>query len=325
MNIEETKAKVLEILSHGDSLKEDLETSLWLSPRKATIILQDLQKEGLVYKNGNIYTLTPVAPKEPKKRKPKHIITQEKPDHSIMVLRILFGVMSFCGSVLSIRNTSIYLMTAFPVGWALMLSTVMCVFMVASCSAIVLFWSQKKRALAVGLSTLFIIVTLYSMSATTVGMYNSQKKDIVQQTSAARIDKSQEILYNSYEKQEKDIQKLIDAKVITLNRYNVLINGYTSTESKDYKNLSWNISEAEKFIQVRTIELSNLASKKQGLAITMTGVEIEAESFYSMIERLFGIKASMVQFLLSLMASIFVDVITPLGSALALFMRKENK
>jgi len=51
--------------------------------------------------------------------------------------------------------------------------------------------------------------------------------------------------------------------------------------------------------------------------------EVIVKDFYEQMEELFGIQAALVQFILSLMASIFIDIIAPIGASLALFLKEE--
>lgn len=322
MSVEDSKAKILEMLSHDDCTKQDIITTLWLTPRQATVLLQELQTENLVYRMGSAYSLTLKEPKTKRTKKPKP--TQEKPDYSIGILRAIFGVLSAGGSVISIRNTSMYLSTVFPLGWAIALSSFMSMFMLSAFSAMVVFWHRKQYMVASGIGVLFIIVTLYSMSSTSIAMYNSAKESFVVKSTVERVDNNNQMVYNQYQDQENNINALIEAKQVTLARYNKLIAPFTDITSKDYKNLSWNISQAEAYIATRTAELNAIATKKLSVIDSFDDTEVIAEDFYQMIQRVFGIQASLVQFLLSIMVAVFVDAISPIGGAIALFLKKEK-
>lgn len=323
MSVETNKAKILEILSHGDTTKQDIITTLWLTPRQATVLLQELQAENLVYRTGSNYSLTP---KEPKPKLVKKVVpVPEKPDYSIGIIRAIFGILSVGGSVISIRNTSMYLSTVFPLGWAIMLSSFMSMFMLSAFSAMVVFWHRKQYMVASGIGVLFTIVTLYSMSSTSIAMYNSAKESFVVKSTVERIDNNNQMVYNQYKDQEDSIKALIEAKQVTLNRYNKLIEPFTDITSKDYKTLSWNIADAEKYIATRTAELNGITTKKLAVIDSFDDTEVIAEDFYEMVQRVFGIQASLVQFLLSIMVAVFVDAISPIGGAIALFLKKEAK
>jgi hypothetical protein len=163
------------------------------------------------------------------------------------------------------------------------------------------------------------------MGTTTIGIFNEQKDAIAHRTNIVRIDNSSQKLYTLYEKQEKDTQALIDTKLITIDRYNKLISAFDTIDSQEYKTLSWNISESEKFIQARTNELNGITSKKLALVDKISTSEVVVESFAEMLQRVFGWQASMVDFVISLMAAIFVDCIIPVAGSLALYLNEKKE
>lgn len=320
MSIEEIKQKILSLLSEQNLTKKQIATALWLSDRKIELVLKELRNSNLVYYTGKGYSLIPKKTK-PIRKKAKPVKVSKSV--SIPILRVIFAVLAICGSIVSVRNTSVYLVTTFPIVWAFMLSGMMSLFMMSAFSIMVLFWNRKQYFLAVSIGCLFVLVTTASMASTTIGMYNAQKESFVEKTGIERIDNNNAILYNQYEKEISDIQKLIEAKQITINRYNKMIEPYTSTSSKDYKTLSWNIYEAEVYIADLTKQIKEIRREKETLINNNMDVDIVIEDFFDMMERITGISSSIMSFIMSLIVALFVDIIAPIGGSMALFLKEK--
>lgn len=327
MNDNEIKAKILDLLSNRDATKQEIKDTLWIeSMRKLENVLRSMRKENLIYYSAGKYSLIKkeviAKPRSPKKALPKHL-------PQITILRILFSVISVGASIVSVRNTSIYLLESYSPVFAFMLSGLMSIFMVTSMGALVLFMQRKKYAIATLLGVLWLVVTAFSMSSTVVGMYNQQKEQFVEKTSIERVDRTAQMQYTQYEKQERDIQRLIDDKATSLKRFNTLISAYDTLEKRDadrksYNSLAYAISEAEGFIQKKTTELGAITDKKLSLLDSFDDTKVVARSFYEEMELLFGIKASLIQFFLSTLAAVFVDILSPLGASMALFLKDED-
>jgi len=318
MTEQEIRVKILALLKSGEFTRQQIKEALWIeSDRKLDNVLKELRGGKLIYYNGNgMYSLI----EKPKKARVKK--NKAKNKASIILLRIIFGILSVGASAVSIRNTSRYLLESYPLMWGMSISILMSLFMVSAASMMVFFWQRKHYFKATGLGILWAIVTLYSMASTSIGMYNNQKESFVKKTAIEKVDNSNEMLYNEYQKQAKGIQKLIDDKTVTLHRLNTEIGGYEAG-SKQYANTSWSITVAERYIEAKQKELNELTEKRVAVISKNETTEVIAKDFYEQMEELFGIQAALVQFILSLMASIFIDIIAPIGASLALFLKEE--
>jgi len=325
MTENDMKVRILDLLSKQDATKAEIQSALWeTNVRQLSLVLREMLEEKLIYKNRHSYSIVK-AEVVPKRRKKKEI--PHKDGKQILTLRIVFAIISVVASAVSVRNTSNYLLESYPLFWAFSLSTIMSLFMLAAFGTLVLFWKRGQHMLAITIGILWFVVTTFSMSSTTIGMYNAQKESFVQKSTVDRKLSTNTALLEQYEEQMVNIQKLINDKSVSLARYNKLISAYDTVEKrdenkKDYNALSWSISEAEKFIQTKTAELNGVVAKRVG--IMGDEVVIVAKSFYDIMEELFGVPAPMVQFLLSLMASLFIDILAPLAVSLALFLKEEE-
>lgn len=328
MDDQELKRRILELLSAGDLTKQQIKDTLWIkSDKTLNLLLKELQTENLVYRHGAIYSATkPVAkPKKPtikKKAVPTSTFSSET------LLCMMFALVGFGTTIVGIRNTSVFTATVFPVPFCYILSGVIALFMIGAIPAVIYLWKHDRKPFACILAPIWLVVTLFSMFCTIEGMYSIQKDNFIEAETVSNIDTTNKTLYTEYENQAKAIQALIDAKQITLNRYNKEIAVYSTQEEiqadlKNYNRLATNITAAEKFIQGQTAELTKVTEKKTTLLGKQENKKIVVKSFYERIEEMSGIKAFLLQFIVSCFAAIILDILGPISMSLAMYLKKE--
>lgn len=327
MTEQELRTKVLELLATGVYSKSYIKDALWVeSDRKMDNMLKSLLRDGLIKydpsKKG--YTIKKTFVQEKKKVRTKKVVPV-KHTLSIKFLRVIFGLLSVGASAVSIRNTSRYLIESYPVVWGFTISILMSIFMVSAASMMVYFFQRKKIAPGSGLFILWAVVTVYSMASTSIGMYNAQKEMFVERIVYDKATTTQNTILEEYNKQIEGTQVLIDDKKETLDRLKSDLRKFEEGSS-NYKNTVWYIEVAERFINTKQAEMNTVIDKRIALMEKDKDVEtvlVRAKTFYEEMEGLFGIKAALIQFVLSLCASIFIDIIAPIGASMALFLREE--
>lgn len=327
MTEQELRTKVLELLATGVYSKSYIKDALWVeSDRKMDNMLKSLLRDGLIKydpsKKG--YTIKKTFVQEKKKVRTKKVVPV-KHTLSIKFLRVIFGLLSVGASAVSIRNTSRYLIESYPVVWGFTISILMSIFMVSAASMMVYFFQRKKIAPGSGLFILWAIVTVYSMASTSIGMYNAQKEMFVERIVYDKATTTQNTILEEYNKQIEGTQVLIDDKKETLDRLKSDLRKFEEGSS-NYKNTVWYIEVAERFINTKQAEMNTVIDKRIALMEKDKDVEtvqVRAKTFYEEMEGLFGIKAALIQFVLSLCASIFIDIIAPIGASMALFLKEE--
>jgi len=327
MTEQELRTKVLELLATGVYSKSYIKDALWVeSDRKMDNMLKSLLRDGLIKydpsKKG--YTIKKTFVQEKKKVTRKKVVPV-KHTLSIKFLRVIFGLLSVGASAVSIRNTSRYLIESYPVVWGFTISILMSIFMVSAASMMVYFFQRKKIAPGSGLFILWAIVTVYSMASTSIGMYNAQKEMFVERTVYDKATTTQNTILEEYNKQIEGIQELIDNKKETIKNLKSDLRKFEEG-SVDYKNTMWYIEVAERFINTKQAEMNTVIDKRIALMEKDKDVEtvqVRVKTFYEEMEGLFGIKAALIQFVLSLCASIFIDIIAPIGASMALFLKEE--
>ena len=327
MTEQELRTKVLELLATGVYSKSYIKDALWVeSDRKMDNMLKSLLRDGLIKydpsKKG--YTIKKTFVQEKKKKRTVKKTPIVKHSISIKFLRVIFGLLSVGASAVSIRNTSRYLIESYPVVWGFTISILMSIFMVSAASMMVYFFQRKKIAPGAGLFILWAIVTVYSMASTSIGMYNAQKEMFVERTVYDKAITTQNTILEEYNKQIEGTQELIDNKKETIKNLKSDLRKFEEG-SVDYKNTMWYIEVAERFINTKQAEMNTVIDKRIALMEKdkdIETVQVRAKTFYEEMEGLFGIKAALIQFVLSLCASIFIDIIAPIGASMALFLRE---
>ena len=326
MDDQELKRRILELLSSGDATKAQIKETLFIrSDKTLNLLLKELQVEHLIYRHGSVYSVSKPetkAPKKPTKQKQKAF--KFSPE---TLLSIMFAFVGLGTTIVGIRNTAVFTATVFPVPFCYILSGVIALFMIGAVPAIIYLWGNSRKPFACVLAPIWLIVTLFSMFCTVEGMYSIQKANFVESETAQNVTKSNIDLINEYDRQIKAYQKLIDDKTITLDRYNKDMLQYDSQEKiqadlKNYNRLASNIFAAEKFIKEQT-ELQNRASvEKTKLLGVKSEEKVVVKGFYEKVEEMSGIKAFLIQFIVSCFAAVILDILGPISMSLALYLRR---
>jgi DNA-binding transcriptional ArsR family regulator len=322
MELEELKRKILEILSNGELSKDAISKALWESKRKVSLAIEELISMNLIYKNGVKYSLQkqPEKPKRTKKAPTETLKTTH--GLSVGVLRIVFTVIAVFTTTLSMRNVSVYLMTVYPFPFWLFYAGVLILFIITGTSATIYLWGHKMKSLSCIIGLVAVIAIIYSITCTITGMYNSEKDKFVASDMNKRVDTSLTIQYTTIDDQIADIESLIKDKRVTLNRYNELI--AETEDSKTYNTLNNNIAVAERFIATKTEELKALRESKNVVVEKQSGMVVEAPDFNDRLGSVFGWSAALVGFVLHAMGALLLEVLNPISTYLALFMKKEE-
>jgi hypothetical protein len=158
------------------------------------------------------------------------------------------------------------------------------------------------------------------MSATTIGMYNTQ------QVTISTTNGSNQKLFNQYAAQETRIEGLIKSKQKSLDRYNILIMKYDSDDKKkDYNAIDSNIKAAEAYITQQTNELQKVTAKKESILLTDTAIIVGQKDAYTIMGAWWGLSPDAIRFLISVLYAIFIDIIAPVATGLSLFMNNSRR
>lgn len=323
-----TLKTLITMLSKTPMSKREICEAMWLEEPQVEKLLTILRDEGKIIYEGQKYKVVALpAPKRAKKNKKKPI---SKISY-ILIIRIVLELIGVCASVLSVRYTAIYLFETLPPFWAWFLSSIMIIFSVMAFQMVVLFVQRKHWFLMAVFSILWVIVATYSMGSTVIGQYNARKDNFVAGTERRHAITTAISKEQIYKEQEATLLEKIRAAQVDLERYNKLIAAYDTIEKRDADRSSYNalanaIYSANMKINTWTKELDvvrqNRLSLLEGDAEVVA--EEEAPTFYEWIATLFSISSAMIEFIISVLPALFIDIMAPLGVAIGLFLRDEN-
>lgn len=303
--------------------KKDICEKMWLQEPQVEKLLAILKDEGKVVYVNNVYTGV-VAPIKKRVKKSKRV------SHNpyITIIRLFLGLIGFAATVLSIRYTAIFLLEVLPVFWAWYLSSIMVLFSVLAFQIIVVFYRKKRLTLAITCGTLWVIVMLYSMGSTVIGQYNARKETFSRNSVAYELVDVAKSKEEIYVQEERLLLDRLDARKQDLARYNKLISAYDTVEKRDadrrsYNSLATAIAQANTEIKGIVVEISELRSKRIEIVGDIVK-EAPAPNFYEWIASLFMWNPAMVEFLISIIPAIWIDIIAPLGVALGIFLKEDT-
>jgi hypothetical protein len=319
------KRRILELLSSQEATKEQIKNALFIqSDKTLNLLLKELQVESLIYRRGAIYSVTKTETKPTKKRlRQKHNRFSKE-----IILQIMFALIGTFTTIVGIRNTVVFTATVFPAPFCFIMSGAIALFIIGAIPAIIYLWNNARKPFACVLAPIWLIVTMFSMFCTVEGMYSIQKDNFIESTVATNVNTSNQALIDEYDRQIKSHQKLIEDKTKTLDRYNKDMLQYDTAEKiqadlKNYNRLAGNISAVEKYIKDQT-EAQKVPSAERVKLLSVKGAEVVVvKSFYEKVEESSGVKAFLLQFIVSCFAAIILDILGPISLSIALYLKKE--
>jgi hypothetical protein len=261
----------------------------------------------------------------------------------IYVIQVCMGVIGIGASIISIYYTAVWLVEFLPVAFALLLSSIMVGFSVSAFETVILFLSGQvaksrwtKIFIASGFAVLWIIVSCFSIMSTVAGQYNKHIANIREQTRTGV--ESGKASWSILQERKADLIKRMAEHRQQTGILNQLLSGMGDIKSRTDNTQLWNetqyrLSEANKEIMKTSDELNKIRSeeerqikesKRSGTILSSTGSETLPD-FYGWLAGIFKAQRDWIQFIMSLFPAVFVDIISPVGVALALFLRNKYK
>lgn len=249
----------------------------------------------------------------------EEIVEQPKEDPKIktnwtlVALRIILALLSAMAVVLSIYFTGLWFMGRFSVVISGLISLSMVLFMVIAPQTM-RFVANRFVKIVVGVS--FFIALLFSMGSTIAGQYNKTSERIENEPDKAyifnQLDTSEAETLSLIEEAQKD--KVVHQEAILM-----------LSTSEEARKANWQsiaterkyIASFDSRIDELRIELKSIRQNKLD-----NGVVEEKRDFYSFISGLTGMEQSFIEFLISALPAIFIDVISALCVNLLLFIKE---
>lgn len=313
MNEKKKAEKLLEYLRGKNHfpLMDRIARDNKLTKQELTKMLNYLETTGEVSRSG-------------RHRKLNHKTTKEKVisamTNQTLIIRVIMGFVGIGALFCSIYFTGEYFRETFHVFWSYLFSVIMVLFSVGSIETVILLWKQNilKRYKVILCSTiliLWLIVIVFSMTTTVIGQFNKREALTTKQNKVDPV----EIELNNLNSDKRTIE--IDIK-LQRKQLNVVIGQYEKKEDTySQRKLNEQITEIKKEMRKLTTYLENQNSIINKF-VKENDIRPQKRNFYIWLSSFTNANPDMLQFVISIFAAVFFDVISAMGVSLALFLKE---
>ena len=238
----------------------------------------------------------------------------EKQGFSVMFIAALLGFTSLISGYISTLHTATYLYDYVDMISAWLMSSSVTAYNATAFEVSVIFKSKKRYGLTFVFITLWSMVTLFSM-ATTVSVFydrfNFTEAQIAQENKQSDSNKlSLELLRTK----EKDIREAIEFKKKDIEY----------RQEKDYATTAVRaeLNDLQTKLQENLTEQENLLKETPEITEKVTK---RKESLFSFLGRLMHLEGGILEFIMSTMSAIFINLISPLSLTAVTELLKNNK
>lgn len=227
---------------------------------------------------------------------------EEKQGFSVMFIVILLGFTSLISGYISTLHTATYLYDYVDVFSAWLMSASVTAYNATAFEVSVIFKSKRRFGLAFIFITLWAMVTLFSM-ATTVSVFYDRFNFIETQIALENKQSvSNKLALELLQKKESDLRESIEFKKkdIEYRQEKDYATTAVRTELNELQEeLQKNLSEQQQLLQ-ETPEVTEKAAKRK-------------ESLFAFLGRLMKIEGGVLEFIMSTMSAIFINIISPMS------------
>ena len=245
----------------------------------------------------------------------KVTVKAEKNDKSVLVICLLLFFTSLVSMYISTLHTATYLFDYVDVFSAWLMSASVTAYNSTAFEVSVLFHTKKRNLIASIFMLLWVLVTLFSM-VTTISvfydMFNFTESQIVEENreidanklSLALLQKKEKDLRDSIDFKKKDIEYRQGKEFST--------NAVRQELNKLQEELQKNLSLQQKVLEETPIIAESSVNRK--------------ESLFSFLGRNLGIEGNIIEFIMSTLSAIFVNLIAPLSlTAVTELLKQKEK
>ena len=245
----------------------------------------------------------------------KVTVKAEKSDKSVLVICLLLFFTSLVSMYISTLHTATYLFDYVDVFSAWLMSASVTAYNSTAFEVSVLFHTKKRNLIASIFMLLWILVTLFSM-VTTISvfydMFNFTESQITEENKEIDANK---LSLDLLQKKEKDLRDSIDFKKKDIEYRQgkeFSTNAVRQELNKLQEDLQKNLSLQQKVLEETPIIAESNVNRK--------------ESLFSFLGRNLGIEGSIIEFIMSTLSAIFVNLIAPLSlTAVTELLKQKEK
>lgn len=239
---------------------------------------------------------------------------EEKQGLSVMFIVVLLGFTSLISGYISTLHTATYLYDYVDVFSAWLMSASVTAYNATAFEVSVIFKSKRRFGLAFIFITLWAMVTLFSM-ATTVSVFYDRFNFIEAQTALEnKQTDSNKLALELLQKKESDLRESIEFKKkdIEYRQEKDYATTAVRTELNELQEeLQKNLSEQQQLLQ-ETPEVTEKIAKRK-------------ESLFAFLGRLMKIEGGVLEFIMSTMSAIFINIISPMSLVAVAEIRTKKK
>ena len=245
----------------------------------------------------------------------KVTVKAEKNDKSVLVICLLLFFTSLVSMYISTLHTATYLFDYVDVFSAWLMSASVTAYNSTAFEVSVLFHTKKRNLIASIFMLLWILVTLFSM-VTTISvfydMFNFTESQIAEENKEIDANK---LSLDLLQKKEKDLRDSIDFKKKDIEYRQgkeFSTNAVRQELNKLQEELQKNLSLQQKVLEETPIIAESSVNRK--------------ESLFSFLGRNLDIEGNIIEFIMSTLSAIFVNLIAPLSlTAVTELLKQKEK
>ena len=245
----------------------------------------------------------------------KVTVKAEKNDKSVLVICLLLFFTSLVSMYISTLHTATYLFDYVDVFSAWLMSASVTAYNSTAFEVSVLFHTKKRNLIASIFMLLWVLVTLFSM-VTTISvfydMFNFTESQIAEENREIDANK---LSLDLLQKKEKDLRDSIDFKKKDIEYRQgkeFSTNAVRQELNKLQEELQKNLSLQQKVLEETPIIAESNINRK--------------ESLFSFLGRNLGIEGNIIEFIMSTLSAIFVNLIAPLSlTAVTELLKQKEK
>ena len=238
----------------------------------------------------------------------------EKQRFSVIFIVALLGFTSLISGYISTLHTATYLYDYVDMISAWLMSSSVTAYNATAFEVSVIFKSKKRYGLTFVFITLWSMVTLFSMATTVSVFYDRFNFTEAQIAQENKQSDSNKLALELLRTKEKDIREAIEFKKKDI-EYRQEKDYATTAVRTELNNLQTklqeNLTEQENLLK-ETPEITEKVTKRK-------------ESLFSFLGRLMHLEGGILEFIMSTMSAIFINLISPLSLTAVTEILKNNK
>ena len=238
----------------------------------------------------------------------------EKQGFSVMFIVALLGFTSLISGYISTLHTATYLYDYVDMISAWLMSSSVTAYNATAFEVSVIFKSKKRYGLTFVFITLWSMVTLFSMATTVSVFYDRFNFTEAQIAQENKQSDSNKLALELLRTKEKDIREAIEFKKKDIEY----------RQEKDYATTAVRaeLNDLQTKLQENLTEQENLLKETPEITEKVTK---RKESLFSFLGRLMHLEGGILEFIMSTMSAIFINLISPLSLTAVTELLKNNK